>query len=226
MLRLPGCQACVLLTTVADHNMQRHQQPAHQLGRAWLGRAACAAAQALLGLDGGAGADGEWLRALVGSVMNVNFPAGASLRGLYLAHQARRARGALTLTLTLSQQTRQLSGLVAVPACRAAGGSAVPLRATSGAAAAPSARRARAQGSACVFPAFKEVFEELGGAGEAAGQRRLFRNTGGGMQWCGPPVPGTRGSASADMDGRRRRERAPLCAGRHAADATYMRRLL
>ncbi len=66
----------------------------------------------------------------------------------------------------------------------------------SGAIAPRSARPARAQGSACVFPAFKEVFEELGGAGEAAGQRRLFRNTGGGMQWCGPSVSGARGSAS------------------------------
>ena len=47
--------------------------------------------QALLGDDHGAGGDGAGLRALVGSVINVNFPAGDRLRGLYLAHQARQS---------------------------------------------------------------------------------------------------------------------------------------
>ena len=40
------------------------------------------------------------------------------------------------------------------------------------------------QGSACLFPAFKEVFEEVDGAGRSGNGRRVFRNTGGGMQWC------------------------------------------
>ena len=47
--------------------------------------------QALLGDDHGAQGDSVRLRALVGSVINVNFPAGDRLRGLYLAHQARQS---------------------------------------------------------------------------------------------------------------------------------------
>ena len=35
-----------------------------------------------------------------------------------------------------------------------------------------------------MFPAFKEVFEKLDSNGGAMDGRRLFRNTGGGMQWC------------------------------------------
>ena len=58
---------------------------------AWGGRkpSTCCLPQALLGGDHGADRDGASLRALVGSVLNVNFPAGDRLRGLYLAHQAR-----------------------------------------------------------------------------------------------------------------------------------------
>lgn len=36
-----------------------------------------------------------------------------------------------------------------------------------------------------MFPAFKEVFERLDSNGGGTDGRRLFRNTGGGMQWCG-----------------------------------------
>ena len=50
-----------------------------------------ALSQALLGDDHGAEGDGARLRSLVGSVINVNFPAGNRLRGLYLAHQARQS---------------------------------------------------------------------------------------------------------------------------------------
>ncbi|KAK9838311.1 hypothetical protein WJX81_003708 [Elliptochloris bilobata] len=90
-------------------------------------RITAALIKALLRDEGDGG--GHRLRALVGSVLNINFPAGSRVRGLYLAHQ----------------------------------------------------------GSACVFPAFKEVYEEVSSNGCASDGRRLFRNTGGGMQWDGTP---------------------------------------
>lgn len=126
--------------------------------------------QAVLGLL--EGTEAAWLKEMVGCVINVNVPAGPlhGIKGLHLAHQV----GSTTMHSSSWLLTEHRRPSLVPERLFRIGMETVCM-----------------QGAACVFPAFKEVFQEVPQDEGAMTSSvismpgmRTFRNAAGGMRWC------------------------------------------